>query len=656
MKTKILALIISILCLSMIFVACDEQCEAHVDADNNGLCDNCEAAVEKEGEPEIETGSESETETTVETEAETQAPCDAHKDADADKLCDACGGAIVTIVEYVTSAQDTRVEMVVNPIPDANASDYLDGKFTPEFLSSTSSIKIEGNIHNVVANSIVYVTIQTENEDLTTTTTHQIIDVATVDQATGYFKVLWEGTESLETVETTTTRTTYTVSLSTYWYTITKTTAVTTPEEGTETTIQKQVYTYTGKAIGETWTNSEEEPYFNEPGYFIGSGTEVYIQYNDITYVVDGESYDLVYSESTLTIVQRPVMDKVVGDYGYVRKGDEYYIYDLTKWIDIAYLYKAESRYEDVEYYVLQNGNVLMTAVTRLPDGAVSYDYIENGEKYDIVYVMIDVAAKTASPLEFGYVINDLYAVEDGFTDAAAELNVVTVYPVVDGYVNYNGGMTLLVDNELKVVCELPELGRLVADGLYVRETGFPNGSYVYELVDANGKHVRYLSDNAYYSSYNGHIEQDNKFYSFNYELLVDLSEYYSYGYYGSYYKLVKQIEIPAEVEGEDPTYEYETYIYIPGYEPVKVAENTDEDKHNWTVQYFDNYYRVHYTVTETVDEVSTEVDVYELYSPDGSQFFSVKGEYILSVGLNGELNAVLTQNVEGQQFYYIIQ
>ena len=655
MKTKILALIISILCLSMIFVACAEECEAHVDADKDGVCDNCEATVEKEGEPEIETGSASETETTVETEAETKAPCEAHKDADADKICDACGGAIVTIVEYVTVEQDTRVEMVVNPIPDAPASDYIDSQFTPDFLSSTSSIKINGNINNTAADSIVYTTIQTENEDLSTTTTHQIIDIATVDKATGYFKVLWQGTESLETVDTTTTRTTYSVSLSSYWYTITKTVAVTTPEDGTETTVQKQLYTYTGKAIGETWTKSEDDPYFSEPSYTTVGGPEVYVDYYDITYVVDRESYDLVYSESTLTITRRPVMDKIVGDYGYIRKNNEYYVYDLTKWIEIDYLYKAESRYEDVEYYVLENGNVLMTATTRLPDGVASYDYMNGGAKYDLVYVMIDVAAKTSAPVEFGYVIQSLVPVTEGLKDSAPALNVATVYTVVDGYVNYNDYKTLLVDNELKVVCEVPELGRLVADGLYVKSTTFPNGTSVYELIDADGKHVRYLTDTAYYS-YNGHIEQDNKFYSFNYELLVDLADYYTYTNYGSYYKLVKQIEIPGETEIDPVTYEYETYIYIPGKAPVRVAQENDETKDNLSISYASGYYTVHYTVEEVVNEVPETHNVYELYTPDGNMFFSVKDEYVVNVGLDGEINAVLTRDAEGQQFYYVIQ
>jgi hypothetical protein len=385
----------------------------------------------------------------------------------------------------------------------------------------------------------------------------------------------------------------------------------------------------------------------------MGSTPEVYVDYYDITYVIDSETYDLVYSESTDTIAKRPMMDLVVGDYGYVLKDNgDYYVYDLTKWIEVTYIYKVESRYENVKYFVLQNGNVLMTASVRLPGGSVSFDYLDNGDKYDLVYVMIDVAAKTSTPVEFGYVVETVAPAEEGFTAAAAKLNVFTVAPVVDGYVDDNAEMTLLVDNDLKIVCQVEDLGVLVADGLFVREINFFNGFTGYELVDATGKHIRYL--NGYDQS--GHIIVGNKFYSYNYELLVDMDDYYSRKAFGNYYVLVKEIEVPGETEDDPVTYEYESYIYIPGKAPQKAPVNEDETKLNWTIEYKSGYYMVTYTVEEEVEGELVEVEVVELYSPNGSMFFTVEDEKIVQVSISEELSIVLTRNAKGEQIYNIIQ
>ena len=88
MKTKLILLIISILCLSVLLVACDEPCETHVDENGDAACDVCGEAVETQ------------TESETETETETEGICD-HTDVDADKLCDNCGKAVVVIVERV---------------------------------------------------------------------------------------------------------------------------------------------------------------------------------------------------------------------------------------------------------------------------------------------------------------------------------------------------------------------------------------------------------------------------------------------------------------------------------------------------------------------------------------------------------------------------
>lgn len=618
MKTKIFALIISILCLSMIFVACDQACE-HVDADSNGVCDNCEAIIEN--------GTGNETETGIETE--TEAPCAGHKDADADKVCDACGKAVVTVVEYVSGEQEERVEMVVNGIPSTSADEYVNSTIENEYFKANSSIKIEGEILNRnYAPYIHTVETATDEETATITVTHKVIDISTVDAATGYFKVLWTGTNSTSAPDAMTTKVTYSVRMGRGWYIPVKTTEVTTVE--TVTTIEYQAYTFANKAMGQaqtyTYANMDEYSSLNfvYPSDDKTLGTDAYVTYDDVTYVISLETFDIVNSGAYGTVADRIQVETTQGNYGYIKgTNGELYIYDLTKWNEMVYLYKPESRYNDAKYFILQNGNVLMTAYVRLPDGSVSYDYVSGGQKFDLVYIMINPAEKTATPVEFGYKIVSLAPVGEGYKDAAANYNVAVVSPVVDGYINTNIQYRLLVDNDLKVICELKNDGTLVANGLYVKRTAFHNGESANELIDVNGKHIRYIGD-----SYGvGYIQVGNKFYNYNNELVIDLDEYDSYQNYYGYYILTKNVNNAQE--GEPENIQVQTWIYVPGQ---FVARLDNGDQTGWSIQYYAGYYMETYYVTEIGDMGETQVKISKLCTLDGSVFFTVRGEEILNV------------------------
>ena len=119
MKTKIFTLIIAILCLSMIFVACDEQpCTEHKDENNDLVCDVCSEDLEPATE-------ESTTQTTEATTEPPVEPCEVHTDANADKVCDVCKYALVYISELVSPEQETHADMEVSPIPEsAELSDF----------------------------------------------------------------------------------------------------------------------------------------------------------------------------------------------------------------------------------------------------------------------------------------------------------------------------------------------------------------------------------------------------------------------------------------------------------------------------------------------------------------------------------------------------
>ena len=95
MKNRFLALIAALLCICMLFVSCSEDielCTTHADANDVGLCDNCEATFVK------------------------QAPCTTPADANGDGVCDSCGKHAYVIPEALPTPE-LPVEMVVTPFP-----------------------------------------------------------------------------------------------------------------------------------------------------------------------------------------------------------------------------------------------------------------------------------------------------------------------------------------------------------------------------------------------------------------------------------------------------------------------------------------------------------------------------------------------------------
>jgi hypothetical protein len=161
MKTKILALILAVCCLSATLAACAKKnpCEAHVDENNDLACDVCGEAVESKVETE-----ESETETESEVETETEAVCATHKDENADKFCDACGKAVVVVVEQIKPEEETRVDMIVNTVdPNSTATkdNYINTNLTSGAITVATPI-------DYVERYNAYFWTQTANTDPTT--------------------------------------------------------------------------------------------------------------------------------------------------------------------------------------------------------------------------------------------------------------------------------------------------------------------------------------------------------------------------------------------------------------------------------------------------------------------------------------------------------
>ncbi len=459
MKTKIFALIVAILCFSVLFAACsNETCEEHIDEDGDAFCDVCDAEIESDEES-----------TTKETEA---APCEEHKDEDANKLCDACGAALVYISEQVKPETETKVPTVVNPIPeDANIADYIDLDFKEEVIKSFD--RIDGTEYTGFSN--VY-------------SAEHGIEVRLVSQGeldSDDYYVVWDTANREKLIDKIYKKQNVQTSIVFYddYFEV---------RNVADESASFANYTYSGDLIGAKleWRASKGsvQDFILENVLLTKIATETY----DVIYLKDhdGSVYTIDAEDDKLmdfgemredTLIARPDFDHEQNNIGYVVENGKVYAYDLTKWIDCIYSYEIPGYFEQSDAFVLANGDLLIQGIVTLADDAVSYDIVLEGKKIDIRYVLVDISELNAKSVEFGHIIGGVVPKQDddGYTDKVQ--NLFMVICLENQRVDLNGMKYLVVDNDLTVKAELTDYmdqgSELIADGLVLTHTVYGNTS-----------------------------------------------------------------------------------------------------------------------------------------------------------------------------------
>lgn len=540
MKTKIFTLITAVICLCLIFAGCDDKpCETHIDENADKLCDKCGAKIEEET---------TQKETETETETETEVVCEEHKDENADKLCDNCGKAIVSIIQQIPTEEETYVAPIVNPIPaDANLADYIN----TEIANPSSEIsKIDGNITSNRYGDFAVIT-KTVTDNGIEKTNYKVLNLLTG-------KVILDAGNAYSDA-TTGTRYTVTITFTDSYFSVRKDTVII--SSSTATNVSYAIYTYAGDVIGTEyrWTRSDSDT-LDIPSVSEELGQNIsYVTLNETIYVINTDTNKVIYNENKDIIVKRPAMDGVQGNVGYtyISADNTIKIYDLTKWIDCVYSYDVPENAIDLNGWQLSNGNILVQYKVELPNSAVSYDLLEDSTKYDVVYVIIDAAEKKATAVEFGYWIEEVY-VNDGsnplFTDKVE--NVFTVKSIENGVMADNE-RTLVVGNDLSILCEIKikTNATLVDKGLYAQTFNFNNAETVIELVDINGAHKGYITNNGKYGY--GYKYEGTRYYNYSNELLIDLSDYTSLRSEPAYRILSKEV-----ADTVDPSLTITKYFY----------------------------------------------------------------------------------------------
>ena len=366
-------------------------------------------------------------------------------------------------------------------------------------------------------------------------------------------------------------------------------------------TVEKTAYTYGGVEIAKaTWTakyDTDLYTYVSEDGTsFVDSWKleeydeyrnpeYAYVTYDGNIYLIKKETNELIPGGSALTFIDRPTFDYANDAYGYVIDDYTLYVYDLSKWLECVYTYTVPGYYEDSDAWMLENGSLLLQTFLALPENAVSYDIQTTHSKYDIVYILIDPTAKTATEVEFGYMISECVTEYELFSDKAT--NVFVVYPIKQAMVDYSAETILVVGNDLSILCQLPDLN-------YYSLALFGNG-YIkmyndildcYEILDTNFNFVTYVPGDATF--YENFFAINDKFYTVAggkiqaLDTILDANlkgEYVFEGYNDMNLFIRETREVPAENEGDAPTYtviHYVVTVDANGFKLTKIGKETD--------------------------------------------------------------------------------
>ncbi len=584
-----------------------------------------------------------------------QDPCTTHVDTDKNAVCDACGKDIIYIKDQIVTNPETPVDMVVKPIPvGAVKSDYIKDVEKEENVIPTNkavfdiwsqeeskNVEIEnlqvtrqGNFATVSYAKVVYDNTIPEAPVESSRTNHVILydlvnnkEVYRFDGKM-YTKVMNDGWEEyIQPYYDIAEIAVYDVGV----YIVGETRYVLEKDEYGEDY-------YIGETTYKIYTHAHEKLYgdtiFPEDTDIKLTDAYAILYINDTVYAIDNETYEVLHTAHKDVFVNRPQFDVVQGNYGYVYSQGGLYVYDLTKWIDCVY---ANTNLKG-SMYVLADGNVLVQSIEGLSDNAVSYDVIEDNQKYDLVQTIVNPVEGTETEVEFGYLIQKGYstASKDGEFLVKEDSNAFKVTPI-EGRMYADKELIVVTDCQLNILYgedyETFEMKK-VGEDLYVKNIVFGDGSQREAVVNGKGELVSYLPSS--YVTCEGFILVENaRIYNWEMELVLDCekAEYNNGRILDNKAFILSKVVEEDNTETPDPDDKKNvTHYYY--YNPVVNATPVQLDRGTrtlWGIQ--DKYFVMLETYEEMVEEEPTVVNKYIVYNANNE--------------LVGEFNANVTGFVQ---------
>ena len=314
-----------------------------------------------------------------------------------------------------------------------------------------------------------------------------------------------------------------------------------------------------------------------------GSGSVEFV--DSETLIFDGKVYSIKDDVATY------LFDKGFIDFEDIdvdAKTDKY-IYDVeTSYEDAVYIYDLKYQLVDVYYapydaensiYILDNGNILVQSQYQLLDEATEYDFEIGVEKYNYTTKIYDVETKTATEIEYEYIVYDLMnaTIYEEYNDVFVEgkiPNLAYLIKVEDKKVEFNRGAYIVasLDNDLKILgyaCqEIPNqygIPTLIADNRFIVR----NLAGQEFLLNEKGVVLGEVTDaeEMPYEAYEGLFVDNStmKLYDASLQVIADMSSV-PYEYMDntdSYSVLTYEYEVPKEGGAEGETEDrIEIYVF----------------------------------------------------------------------------------------------
>lgn len=333
-------------------------------------------------------------------------------------------------------------------------------------------------------------------------------------------------------------------------------------------------------------------------------------------------------------------------EYDFDMENDKYYYqfneangraYVFDKKLKLVTTYFAHGDYDNIRFFVLENGDLVVQTVTELMDEAKDYTYINDGKKYLLKTSVVDAKTGKVTNKKFKYLIQILVDVPVLSAEMNIKLNaknIAVLYPIEDEQLlnSNNDAMAVSISNGLRVQGrldkmidnQLPGTFFELLNGYLTVET--PLGA---KLVTTSGK---VIGDFAY-EDYNEELFTLNgKIYDFNLKALFDYeAEGYTLSSWMKYSVILSKI-----VDGNLTYFRFDSSMTAP-----KAISST----------------------TATFSRLNAYL--YSLRTDGVYTYYNEKDEVVTGLPVSAALNSVLSNSekecylfvatVEGERHYYRI-
>ncbi len=257
--------------------------------------------------------------------------------------------------------------------------------------------------------------------------------------------------------------------------------------------------------------------------------------------MLDGESFVIDQKTGAMTKIDAPINQTAPSNLRYM---NDKYIYEISlssdklcvsdRTLKVLAVWNEPSGTVEYspQFYVLNNGNVLIQYKKELHPDATEYDLYEQKDgtvyKYDLVTEIFSVEEKRSTRIDFKYYIYSLKsreAIEAEKTGSAMPTfeNIVTVYPIIENKIsdNYADINFFTMDNagvpgnSYKLVEYQTSLPTLISNGVYKVYTLYGSAH-----VDASGTVLAQMRQD--YEIIGGYVVMNKGIYDLSFNLVYD--------------------------------------------------------------------------------------------------------------------------------------